>query len=268
MIAGEIYKSNNSGDMRVINYGGALSVTVEFLNTGYIATTRASHVLSGSVRDKSLLVKPGEVYESNGYGQFKVIEYNGARDVVIMFIATGAKYNVEASNIKSGAIKDYLMPIVFGVGFLGCGRHSSRSNGVDTKCYKAWYGMMTRCYSESYHETRPNYVGCSVSPEWHNFQNFADWYHENIPKDGKPYQLDKDIKIDGNKIYSPSACMFVSLSDNNVKAQAKHYNLTSPAGDSVSIYNMAEFCRDNGLSKVLMGRVANGTAKSHKGWTK
>lgn len=72
--------------------------------------------------------------------------------------------------------------------------------------YSKWHCMIRRCYCLKYLSKKPTYVGCSVCDEWLTFSNFSKWYEKhNI--DG--YELDKDIKIKGNKIYSPNACLFV-----------------------------------------------------------
>ncbi|ALY07069.1 hypothetical protein VmeM32_00078 [Vibrio phage vB_VmeM-32] len=72
--------------------------------------------------------------------------------------------------------------------------------------------MLGRCYDSKIQEKQPTYIDCSVCDEWHYFQNFATWYYDNYPKDGisEKYQLDKDLKVNGNKIYSPETCLFVS----------------------------------------------------------
>lgn len=99
--------------------------------------------------------------------------------------------------------------LVFGVGVYEKGRHKASVNGKHTKAYHAWRNMLERCYSASLHELRPTYMGCSVCDEWLKFQSFAEWYYDNYPQDGKSYHLDKDLKILGNKIYSPETCLFV-----------------------------------------------------------
>jgi hypothetical protein len=53
---------------------------------------------------------------------------------------------------------------------------------------------------------RPTYVGCSVSPDWLRFSMFLAWMQR---QDWQGKQLDKDILIPGNKIYSPDTCVFV-----------------------------------------------------------
>lgn len=128
--------------------------------------------------------------------------------------------------------------------------------------------MLRRCYSEDNLKRSPTYRGCFVATEWHNFQIFCEWYLNNYPKDGKKYQLDKDILFEGNKEYSPEKCMFVTHRDNAVKAGAKHYIFTSPEGEQVKIYNLSDFCRDNDLDTGCMTRVNSGKRRVHKGWTR
>jgi len=49
---------------------------------------------------------------------------------------------------------------------------------------------------------------------WHDFQTFAQWYEANRPNDGQAYQLDKDSKSPGNKVYGPDHCTFVTQQHN------------------------------------------------------
>lgn len=78
-----------------------------------------------------------------------------------------------------------------------------------TPSYKAWLSMLERCYSSKFQTKKNTYVGCSVCDEWLTFSNFKRWFDsiENGYKDG--YQLDKDIIVKGNKVYSPSTCCIV-----------------------------------------------------------
>ncbi|ALY07028.1 hypothetical protein VmeM32_00034 [Vibrio phage vB_VmeM-32] len=72
--------------------------------------------------------------------------------------------------------------------------------------------MLCRCYDPKTHERQSTYVGCVVCDAWQYFQTFAEWYDANYPKDwiSEKYQLDKDLKVNGSKIYSPETCLFVS----------------------------------------------------------
>ncbi len=128
--------------------------------------------------------------------------------------------------------------------------------------------MLERCYDKAWQDKYKTYQGCAVHPDWHNFQTFARWHKDNYPNDGVTYHLDKDILVDGNKIYSESTCLFVTQADNTIKAHAKEYEFINPEGEPVTIYNMKLFCDGNGLISSKMSAVFNGRAKSHKGWTR
>lgn len=71
--------------------------------------------------------------------------------------------------------------------------------------------MLVRCYSKKFHEKCPTYIGCEVSEEWKTFSNFKAWM-ETQDWEGK--QLDKDILIPNNKLYSRDTCVFVGLNVN------------------------------------------------------
>ena len=67
--------------------------------------------------------------------------------------------------------------------------------------------MLQRCYSESHLVRQPTYKGCSVCEEWLTFSNFKSWMEQ---QDWEGKQLDKDLLVYKNKIYSPETCVFVS----------------------------------------------------------
>ena len=76
-----------------------------------------------------------------------------------------------------------------------------------------------------------SYKGVEVCEEWYNFQNFAEWCETQKflnAKDvkGKSYQLDKDILVKGNKIYSPDTCCFVPPEINSLFINAKYLSLS------------------------------------------
>lgn len=73
--------------------------------------------------------------------------------------------------------------------------------------YQRWKNMLMRCYCVSYRNKYPSYQGCSVSKEWKYFSKFKCWM-ETHDWEGK--ELDKDILFPGNKVYSPTTCVFVS----------------------------------------------------------
>lgn len=77
---------------------------------------------------------------------------------------------------------------------------------VTCRYYKAWHHMLERCYSEKFHERYPTYKDCSVCSEWLYFSKFKAWMEV---QDFHGKELDKDLIIRGNKVYSPSTCVFI-----------------------------------------------------------
>ncbi|MGB4660176.1 MAG: hypothetical protein WBI07_13425 [Mobilitalea sp.] len=99
--------------------------------------------------------------------------------------------------------------------------------------YKGWYDMHYRCYSEKLHERYPTYIGCSVCDEWHDFNNFLEWYKENYYEiEGQKMDLDKDILVKGNKVYSPDTCIFVPHEINTIFVNGKKNRGEYPLGVS------------------------------------
>ena len=79
--------------------------------------------------------------------------------------------------------------------------------------YIKWKSMLERCYSERFQLTHPTYKDCTVCDEWLKLSSFKSWMKS---KDWEGKQLDKDIIIPGNKIYSPETCCFVTHAVNNL----------------------------------------------------
>lgn len=209
-------------------------------------------------------MKAGSIHETNNCGEIEVLNYNGWDSVEIKFINTGHVQIARSERVRNGMVKDPFHRTVYGVGFIGVGRHSGGTGkaGVHDVKYQTWSGMFKRCYGPDY----PSYLECSVHPEWHNFQNFAGWYEDNHPKDGLKYDLDKDIKVEGNKVYGPDTCIFVDQALNKQKAKAKKCRMTNPDGVVIEINNVKKFCRDNNLLYTSFNEVTLGRLKSYKGW--
>lgn len=93
---------------------------------------------------------------------------------------------------------------VFGVGVNDYDGSVCDENGNINRFYRDWYNMLSRCYGNL--QNRPTYQGCYVCNEWLLSSNFIKWHNENYIEG---FQIDKDILIKGNKIYSPDTCAFV-----------------------------------------------------------
>jgi len=107
--------------------------------------------------------------------------------------------------------------LVYGVG-VNDADYAVYQRGADGKwlrCayYRAWKAMLERAYSAKYHANQPTYIGVTVCEEWHSFMAFRAWM-ETQDWEGK--QLDKDVVVPGNKVYSPATCAFVSRQINSL----------------------------------------------------
>lgn len=77
--------------------------------------------------------------------------------------------------------------------------------------YQSWNSMINRCYSPSARGRFPTYIGCSVDHEWHSFSSFLSWWKENYVYG---WDLDKDLLVPGNRVYSSKKCVFIPKSLN------------------------------------------------------
>ena len=155
----------------------------------------------------------GKLCKSLNSGGFKILKYNGAKNVEIQFLKTGFKTSVQLINIKSGSIKDPYLPSVCGVGILGT-KYPSKVNGRNTNEYMLWQNMLERCYNntnicDNSKKKNPTYEGCKVSENFLHYEYFYEWCHSQIGFYNGDWHLDKDLLIKGNKVYSESTCVFL-----------------------------------------------------------
>lgn len=134
------------------------------------------------------------------------------------------------------------MTLIYGIGI-------NNSDYPVSKCpfYKKWSDMLRRCYSEKFQHKQPAYKGCAVCDEWLLFSNFRDWMS---CQNWKGKQLDKDLLLPGNKLYSPDRCLFVSREINNLFTG-------SPKGRKTGVFQCKErgkyvaYCNLYGKTKYL-----------------
>ncbi|WNO60454.1 hypothetical protein [Rheinheimera sp. MMS21-TC3] len=269
MLPGSVHETKNYGRIKVISYENKRKVTVRFACTGYETSAEATHIRSGAVKDWSN-VQVGAIYSTNNYGDMEIVEYHNALNVSVRFLNTGNIVKARLCNIIIGCVKDPLARTVCSVGYLGNGYNQNHKGAQTRAIYSRWIDMIKRCYDPKKQERHPTYKGCSVCDEWHNFQNFVKWFEANHPKDGKYYELDKDIIVTGNKVYSPETCVFATRSENTLEMAdrnyAKTYIFTNPCGQRVVIRNLRKFCRENNLDQSAMIKVAKHGQAFHKGW--
>lgn len=122
--------------------------------------------------------------------------------------------------------------------------------------YKRWVGALQRCYSKKRQEKQPTYKGCTVCDEWLTFSNFKKWM-ETQKWEGRA--LDKDFLVEGNKVYSPSTCVFIPQALNNFILSNTIKRRKYPFG--VSYRNKNHVMR-NKHKKCFIARCHNQTGES------
>lgn len=122
--------------------------------------------------------------------------------------------------------------LVYGIGFNSKGKYKARVGKKNVGIYDIWSKLLKRCYDQKTQEKHPTYIGCTVSKEWYDYQNFAEWFY-NHPYSALGYHLDKDILTHGNKIYSPKTCCLIPRELNNLFTDRRNHRGEYPQGVSL-----------------------------------
>ena len=155
----------------------------------------------------------GDIVETN-CGNCFVKDYQDSRNITVVFIETLTEIITDSHTLKKGLVSDRMYPKVLNIGNIGYGPYSDKEH---KEAYSCWRNMLQRCYDESC-KSYPNYggSGVTVSKDWHDFQNFAEWYYKNKVADS---HLDKDLF--GGKLYSEQTCVFLPCEINNLLIQSR-----------------------------------------------
>ena len=228
---GKTFSSNNYGDFIIVEYTNSKNIIIEFVKTGYKTKTSMANVFRGLVADKSLPLQRskkreskmvGKVLSSNSCGDYTILEYNSKDDILIEFIETGYRTTITSSRIADGSIKDKLLPRIYNVGIVGS------KYPTDTKHYRVWYSMLQRCYDKFLHtKVNKTYKNCTVSENFLHYEYFYEWCNKQIGFADSHFELDKDLLIKGNGMYSEHTCVFVPREINiaMIKSNASRGNL-------------------------------------------
>jgi hypothetical protein len=156
-----------------------------------------------------LVLNLGDVIDTSNTGSCTVISIEN-QNVTVVF-PTGFKTTVKKGNLIKGSVRDPLFPSVFDKGYGGVGEYVMHKN---LRYYK-WRNMLTRCYSKEYKELHPTYDNVECDSSWLNYQVFAEWFDKQGFTDLR-FDLDKDWKVLGNKIYSESTASFIPQELNKI----------------------------------------------------
>ena len=132
--------------------------------------------------------------------------------------------------------------------------------------YGRWLNMLARCYSTNFKQKSPTYEGCCVCEEWLTFSNFKAWMEV---QDWEGKQLDKDILVPGNKVYSPDTCVFIEKRVNVFLTESTASRGQHLIGASLdkTLNKFHAYCNDGSGKKKHLGRF-NTEIEAHLAWLK
>jgi hypothetical protein len=90
-------------------------------------------------------------------------------------------------------------------------KHRAKTGATPEECDRAskiWAGMQIRCGKVK------AYLDCTVA--WESSDAFRAWAIKQPGFNIEGFELDKDILVKGNRVYSPETCVFVPLEINSL----------------------------------------------------
>lgn len=200
---------------------------------------------------KSVFV--GDVFGNNEGCKAVVVKYDNYESVKLKFLDEH-RYEIkcQTGNIKTGNFKNPFHPSVCGIGYLGAGLHTANGCKYSRHVYNKWKGMITRSYSDYYQSKRPSYIGCSIEKSWCNFQVFAEWY-KNHKFSRCDYDLDKDLLIKGNKVYSANTCVLLPKNINTLILDRPSERGKYPVGVSMNKHSKRFVAQSCGFKGRYLG---------------
>ena len=183
-------------------------------------------LVTDPTKDTISSIKIGDIYKNTHGEPFEVIDYFDCVNVVIKF-NSGWTQRVAANTIRKGAVRDYLKPTIYGVGFNSLDRDFPDDYKYKRKAFNLWKDILTRCYSVAFKNKHPTYVDVICSEDWHDFKNFYIWF-KDVYTDfmyNHKWELDKDLRVLKSNLYSKETCSFVPKQVNNIiNSWIKHDN--------------------------------------------
>lgn len=188
-------------------------------------------------RVKNGYLRNERLYESNYNNQgelMTIIEYYNANNLIVLFDKTNKTKKCAYREFKNGSVTDNFYPSVCGIGYVGDTTIVKDKKKVKDS-YSVWANMIFRCHSPRVTKKHIAYVDCSVCEEWLCYANFEKWYNDNFYSVGEEkMQLDKDIIVKNNKLYSPHTCIFVPQRINSLLTKRKMSRGKYPIGVTYS----------------------------------
>lgn len=180
------FTSNKGEEFEVVKYINSAAIVIRFDSNGYEKTITMPQARTGSVRNDEKVEK--EKIDAKLLKIREKQEKEALQDRLKSYESECiAKMTFNPVSISEPELK-----------FPPSEYHSY---------YTRWRGVIDRCNPVKQIGRDACYKGCSISEEWKDFQNFAQWCEDNNLCGGM--DIDKDVLIKGNKVYSSETCLVI-----------------------------------------------------------
>lgn len=161
--------------------------------------------------------------------EVRVVDYRNSKDVIIAFKCGGTK-SVYWKDLVEDKVSNPYQLREDGLTYRGYGLNTDyKIMGVNL--YDLWDNVCKRTLCTKYKGNRATYEKCTLSEKWYNFQNFLSWAKCNLI--GEKFQLDKDLLLKGNKLYSEDTCCFLPKEINTALITKRSKSSNLPVGVGV-----------------------------------
>lgn len=228
----ESVTNNQKLNMKIICYRNANDIDVIFENDNTIVKNKSyKSFKKGEIINPNFNyyknIRIGETNYNNQGCLMKIIDYKTNKDIMVEF-QDDYKYKIRTQYeaFKLGNLKNPYFKSFFNECYIG-----NDYNNINKKSYTTWINMLKRCYDKDFKSKHPTYKNCIICEEWKCYSNFNRWYNKNYYEIKNEIMcLDKDILLKGNKIYSPTTCVFVPEKINNLFIKSDNSRGKYPIG--------------------------------------
>lgn len=249
-LPGDRFTNNKGESFTVVDYITAMDIIIRF-DCGTEATTSAAQIRKGkarnpkttSVNGKGFSVDVGDRFTNRDGAVAEVVERAGDGKAKVVFLATGYELVTLTKNLHSGKdFKDPYHPSKFGVGYCGTKYPCEKE-----RHYHLWSGMLQRCYACDYSLANQTYKDVYVEDFLLSYENF---YELVDSKEGfhLGYEMDKDLLIKGNKVYSRESICFLPKII-NVAIQGGKSNIDKSMNLPLGVF----YRKDTGKYRAISG---------------
>lgn len=138
-------------------------------------------------------------------------------------------------------------------------KYLTKSDGSDTTEYAIWKCMLMRC-TKVWRSKHNTYTAADCSENFKSYTFFYEWCQNQIgfgnkDKNGNSWQLDKDLLVKGNKLYSENNCVFIPHRINSLLTKRDSERGKFPVGvclDKNRNKFLAQCCSSSG-KRVRLG---------------